>query len=585
MVTKLLVKMLAKRGKTVQDLSPSSNIAKRRKATGIQETDELIRVRNLSQRDWEKEDIHLLQEEMTDWLRTLGGGQTLRAAQVMSLTDLHDMNGLLGIILVGGGKTLITRLAPLVVEATRPVLLVPAHLKEKTIAEFCDLDAHWQKHDDYDIVSYQKLGRVSGSAYLDDRQPDLIVADEAQYLKNRDAAVTKRVERYMEEHQNTIFCALSGTITSRSIMDFHHLLRWSLGHIDMPMPSKASEATEWAEAIDEKCDNQRRSPGALLTLTSSLVPENNYTGLTAARYAFNSRLVASRGVITTKESKVAASIVGSFWEPEIPDTIVSHIDKLKEDWETPGGELCRQAIDVWRHVRELVCGFYYRWDPEPPEDWLRKRRAWFYYVRQVLEERTPGLDSPLQVWTACNRGLLHSGNLCEEWEEIKDTFKANTVPVWLDTSVMQQVIDRVGKHNGIIWVDHVATGEKLARMSGIPFFSRKGLDTKTKMPIEEYAGKGPAIASIASNGTGRNLQAWNRNFIVSPPSNGKIFEQLFGRQHRFGQKADEVFYEIMLGDSTLREGMRQALRDAKYIQETQGTEQKLLLAGLQVVDP
>ncbi len=41
----------------------------------------------------------------------------------------------------------------------------------------------------------------------------------------------------------------------------------------------------------------------------------------------------------------------------------------------------------------------------------------------------------------------------------------------------------------------------------------------------------------------------------------------------------------MLGTGAIREGMRQALRDAHYIEETTGTPQKLLLAGLNVMEP
>ena len=591
----LLDKMLAKKGKTRADISPSSNIAKRQKANGVRGTLELERVLNLPAREWEEQDVELLQDEVSAWLKTPLGQQRLRPAQAFSLADLHDLEGLFGMILVGGGKTLITRLAPLVLESLTPILLVPANLRDKTTREFEDLDRHWQRHHDYEIVSYEKLGRVSGAEYLAERQPDLIVSDEVHKLKNRDAAVTRRVERYMNENPHTVFCALSGTVTKRSLMDYHHILRWCLGKDRMPSPALQSEAMEWARALDEKLRGvQRVAPGALRAFVHftpgskpSLkeIADSPEVTRDEARQGYGRRLRATPGIVATRASAVDASIVGALWEPDVPEDIRKHIEHLKEEYETPGGEMCRMPIDVWRHARELICGFYYKWDPEPPEAWLDARRGWYRYVREVLEEKIDGLDSPMQVAMACKRGYRHSGGKYDAWQAVRDTFKVKNVPVWVNTSVLEQVIARLPKKiPTLVWVEQIATGHKLSELSGIPFYSRGGLN-KDKEPIEKLAGAGHAIVSISSNSTGRNLQAWHRNSVVSPPPNGAMWEQMVGRTHREGQEADEVGFDIMLGDASIREGMRQALRDSRYIEQSTGAPQKLLLAGIKVVEP
>lgn len=583
MASRLLDRMLAKKGKTRMDMHPSSNIAKRMKAGGVMHTPEVDRILALPRRDWKNENVEMLQDEVTDWLKTPRGQQRLRPVQAFGLAELHDLEGLLAFILVGGGKTHITWLAPLVLESLRPMLLIPASLRDKTLFEFKELRQHWQGHHDLDIVNYEKISHLSGADYLEKREPDLVIADECHALKNRDAAVTRRLENYIDDHPNTIFCGLSGTITKRSLMDYHHLAKWALGPARMPMPVKVTEATMWARALDEKLRGvQRIGPGALKVFFLQPGEKDRVISRTEAREGYAKRLAETPGVVATEASDVDASIVGTYWEPEIPDEVKAHIDHLYEEWETPGGEICRQPIDVWRHARELVCGFYYKWDPEPPEEWLTARRSWYWWVREKLKERVPGLDSPMQIAVACKRGLLNSGNRYTKWEEIKQRFKPNNVPIWVSTSVLEQAVAQLPKAPALVWVEQVATGEKLAEMTGLPFFSRQGKDAK-KRSIMEVKGKETVIVSIPSNHKGRNLQAWCHNEILSLPPNGALAEQLIGRTHREGQEADAVYINLMLGSTSIRDGVRQALQDARYIQQTTRAPQKILLAGLDAI--
>jgi hypothetical protein len=83
------------------------------------------------------------------------------------------------------------------------------------------------------------------------------------------------------------------------------------------------------------------------------------------------------------------------------------------------------------------------------------------------------------------------------------------------------------------------------------------------------------VASIQAHGTGRNLQMFSRNLVVSCPSAGADWEQLLGRTHRQGQQADEVEYDFF---DTFDHEVKTAVKDAAYIKDILGQDQRLLFA-------
>ena len=174
-------------------------------------------------------------EDLSSVLRAPHGKQVLRPVQAQALAEIHCLRGLLGAIRVGGGKTLITYLAPTMVGATRPVLLLPAKLRAKTLRDFEELGRHWSAGAVPKILSYEKLGHPGGADDLQALEPDMIIADEVHRLKNLRAACTRRVGRYLEGREGVVFVGLSGTVTSRSLLDFAHLAEWALGQ-GAPVP-------------------------------------------------------------------------------------------------------------------------------------------------------------------------------------------------------------------------------------------------------------------------------------------------------------------------------------------------------------
>lgn len=569
----LLRKMMAKQGRKWNEFHPNSRLGKALRKRGVEDHPELARVLALPRRNWEEdEDLDFMVEALTEWLKKPDGAQTLRELQAAGLSELHDIEGLLGPMTVGSGKTLFTKLAPVVLGCERPLLLYPGGLRDKTKREFAALDEHWQSHPNLKLMTYEILGRVGGEEKLFDIRPDFIECDEVHFLKNLRAGRTRAVAAYMREFPETIFMGVSGTVTKRSLWDFHHLLYWALGPKNMPLPAKVSVLAQWALALDEKVSmNQRMQPGALRVFVGG----KSLPTRQEVRVAVGKRIRETPGVVSMLRDKdVDASIYMNYWSPK-PDI---EIERMAEDVSRkhvmPDGEVVLDPSEVWRHIKELTCGFYYTWAEEPPKKWMEARRKWRKYVRHVLDEDHADIRTEAAVKVAIRKNRLKDRRAFDAWMKIKDSYKPKHKAVWVSTSTLEALAKKF-EGDELIWVESRATGEKLSEMTGYPYFNRGGM-YKGK-PIEARKGAS-AILSIKSNKEGRNLQEyWHKNTVVTPPSEGDVWHQLLGRTHRFGQLADAVTVLVMLGHPVLEGCLRQAFADAHY-QDAMASEHKLLLA-------
>lgn len=543
--------------------------------------------------------LHVLRLEA--WLKQPHGTQTLRPIQIAALFEMFQAKGLLMPAAVSAGKTLTSLLAFVVLQSKRPLLLLPAKLIEKTHREAQNYRKNWLVPGYVRIVSYELLGRANHATLLTDAQPDVIVADECHRLRNTSAAVTKRVKRYLADNPHVMFVGMSGTIMKRSILDFAHLLEWALrtrpdvepaNACRTPLPSTFEDRMLWSMALDQKRDNEGRlAPGELVRFCApeeqdQLARVEYEEGIGIVRRAVMRRVMATSGVVATSSKLIGASlrvenhilpVAGLDWQRAI--------NGLRDKWERPDGEPLLDAIDVWRHMREIACGFFYRWNPPPPEVWREQRRAWASFVRQILKNNRMGLDSELQVVQAVQRGLFER-ELYDNWQKVKGLYdpEKNKEAVWIDPTV----VDWAGKwlrkqapgvvmeeQGGIVWVEHTEVGLELSRRTGLPFYAEGGYEQSGKAYIEAHPPGKPLIASIGSNGEGRNLQAWSRNLIISVPQNGARLEQLLGRTHRDGQEADEVSYLFVTTVPEQLQSFARAQGDAQAITDMTGQPQKL----------
>lgn len=569
-----------------------SKLDEAHRKAGVKESNELKRIVAIKRRPLATTSA----PDLTDRFRKMSGGMRLFRIQSAALFEMRNAGGLFGPCGVGSGKTLISLLAHRAMDAKQTVILVPPALKAQLLTvDIPRLAKHWQidlAH--IRVVTYNQLSSAGSADILEEILPDLIVADEAHNLRYRTAARTKRFLRYMKAHPECRFVGLSGTMTRKSLNDYQHLAELALGK-NSPLPNHFPTLADWAEAIDVSDDPM--PPGALLQLcTEEELAEiaklsekgetdgANFDVQRIVRTAFRRRVVETPGVVATEESALGTSLIISALKPKVPADVNALIADVRGRWVTPDGDELTDALSVARITRQLAAGFYYRWiwpNGIPDSEWLNARREWNKEVREILRLSRRGMDSPMLIANAIERGEYKS-EFYEAWRKVKDRPEPPREAVWVNDFLVTEAIEWVKANAAkttpaIVWYTHDAVGRKLAERSGLPFFGpgAKASEELTKVDTK----KTPAIiCSAKAHGTGKNLQAFSLNLITTPISSGADAEQLIARTHRPGQEADEVRIDVFVHTPETLAAFRSSVRDAAYIEATQGQKQKLNFA-------
>lgn len=546
----------------------------------VQTSPELERVLRIPRRVWTVSQAQELADRLTAALRTPHGTMALRPIQAVSLVEAAQWDGGIFPIRVGGGKTLISVLLPrMFAHKTRPLILLPAHLIQKTKRDLRELRKHFVIPAFLRLESYQKLSRVGSAQMLESYEPDMIIADEAHYLKNPSAACTRRVGRYIKPRRDGVTCVfMSGTFMNRSIREFSHLSSWALKRTN-PLPEDFHALDEWSRALDVNVAVHRRlAPGALGRLRE--------TPTEPIRSAFRRRFVQSPGVVATQEPPLDIGLDITSHAIDLDPALRAAYRTLRDDWTTPDGWAIEDATALWRHARELANGFYSVWDPRPPEAWREARTCWFRTVREILRNNRRGLDTELQVRQAVEKGLYPAAyRSLARWREIGPMFKPNARPVWVSDRTVGWIVDFASAGpSPLLWTDRPALGRRISEVSGWPYYGQKGLDARGRFVEDHDPGRSPAILSIDANKEGRNLQhRWHRNIVLDVPPNGKRWEQMLGRTHRDGQEQPVVTADVLFGCIEDVTAFWRAVDDSGFAETMSGQAQKLCHADLEKV--
>lgn len=568
----------------VENLGKNTKMGKVVFANGPPRSAEFRRIAALPRRRWEHAaDLDELTTLLTQWLRPprFDDSMSLRPLQAAALREAHDVKGLFGVIAVNKGKSIIGLCAATVMKAQRPVLVVPVRLKKKAERDVKLYGRHFTVHPNLKIITYYELSQAKNVDLWWRLKPDLIIFDECNKMKVGSAR-TKRTTAYLEQYPETMVVAMSGTIMKRSLKDFFHVIRWCLKDRLCPLPLDFPTLTDWCNAVDSLRpaeEHKRVGPGVLVEFCEPTE---------TARQGLKRRIVETPGVIHSLDSEedLGSTLIISEWKAPLPKELHESINRLRDLWETPNGDICPEAVDVWRHARELACGFCYRWDPAAPRPWLDARREWHSFVRNITRRGVwngARADSLLLVSGQCARMQGDAPREYLAWERIRNTFRPNTVADWISTEVLEHAaawLNAAKEPPGICWVEHTEVQQKLAALARVPLFGA-GNDG-----IESY--RGPCVASMG-HGVGKDLQQYSRSLVLSPPPAGDVWEQLLGRTHRGGknmilnvaQEAEEVTYEVFLPCDDLRDSFRRAIADARVLAELESS-QKLLTCDMLV---
>lgn len=568
-------------------LAPSSNPWKTRK---VPFSPELERIAGIPRRDWETEaEEYDLATKLTSLLKTEEGEQELYAIQAYTLRELWTLGGAIAIIRVGGGKSLITFLAPYIVESYRPLLLVPGALLEKTKNHMAKDAYHWRIPHFIRVESYEKISNPKNIGLLHEYKPDLVMLDEATKCKDPASVAARQIHYFIQdikrgyrkiERANKIvkepylaqkpnMLALSGTLTVRSVKDYWHIMKWILPYL--PLPRGFPELMQWALCLDSKVGElQRVAPGALLELCNASERKIAKGGnpLKAARQAFRRRLLDTPGIVSSTKPFLGVSLRVEALEVQPPAPIIEAFQKLRK-WKSPDGQEIQDAHIAAMRARQVALGFFYRPNPRPPREYVEAQKDWGRACRRVIAKNRRRLDSEGQVIMAIKRGLYpEAADAWEEWEFWKKEFIPKTEVVWLHDYAVRfaaRWLRRKENQRGIVWYSDVAFGKKLEQFTGISRYGHHSLDRKGRF-IEDHPRSTPMIASFKANYEGKNLQfGWSRNLLMSGlVSNGEWMEQWLGRTHRDGQLDDEVVAQLFTPSIEYLRSFWSAMEDSEF---------------------
>ncbi len=516
----------------------------------------------------------------------------LRQWQAQCLAEAVENLGGWFVLGVGFGKTLVSSLLPLALNSLRPILIVPAGLRDKTYADFASYRGVWRSPSPPpQVFSREELALDTNRDLLDRFQPDLIIIDEADEFANADSAAATRIDRYVQPRtrEEVAVVCLTGTPSRNSIMAYWHILCWCLRE-DAPVPMTQTEARMWAAALD----NQGPATGRRV-LVGPLDPSGT-NDLKRARVWFQKRLAETPGVIVI-DGDSAGDVpltIRTRLAKECPK-LDAHFTRFMVDQENPDGMPCAAPLDRWRVDRFLGCGLFMRYKkPGPPVEWIEKRRARGRAYAALCRTTIKGsrswsdpkdTDKQVRKHFARKPDNDPGRRVIALWDEVADDPYPKEA-VWLSTATIETAVEwlRASPDPGIIWTGCVEFGEALAVALRLPYFGPKGkdkqgncLDAISRQPAWH---KRSFVSSWNANKKGFNLQPWRRNAVIDPPTSAKWNEQLYGRAHRSMQDRP-VSYDVIATSGGTLDAFEASIAEARFAKITVGPTQKILRAKIE----
>ncbi len=549
--------------------------------------------------------------------------------QAWMLREISMCQGLVAHAGVGSGKTAVTILAALALrDCPRPLLLIPSSLSDQIVIDYQMIREHFrvpgmivrageksppsmlvEGMPTLNVLPYSRLSLENNSDVLGELNPTAIIADECDAVRG-DSSRTRRLLAFFSamhmppnvraERRKTKFCALTGSLTDSSILEFGNLSLLALRD-KSPVPLVRDTQEEWARCLDP---SESPSPmGELRRLGE---------GGEDVRHAFRRRLKETLGFIISEGSKVVVAgtdqevrvVVRERPAPKIPDIIEQALAKVRM-FQRPdtliGGRQDEELDDPMSQARcaaEVATGVFYRWKFPPikgvPQqedtinEWYAARKLWNKEVRMKCQRGETYLDSPKLCEVAAMRAWgdmqpnpsrpMWKAEHWPRWREIKDKVQHQPEAKRLHPYLVEDAVAWGKENRGIIWYGMSEFGKWVAELSGFTLYTGgQGAGEKLRLGLTRGRGEKSIIVSIKSHGRGRDRfqYFYNRQLVANTMASSKGWEQLLGRSHRRGQKSEIVTAEVYLHTPELRKSFDAAMRKSKYVEDVLGSVQKL----------
>jgi len=274
----------------------------------------------------------------------------------------------------------------------------------------------------------------------------------------------------MNKHPNTRVVALSGTLTTRSILDYAHIMEWSLRGLSV-LPLSWPLLELWSAVLDVNGIPDEASINAVLPLMREFPAVGN-TLQEKLQKSYYGRLRSCPGVVSTVASSCDSTLVLRLHRFAPPKAISEALNRLEKEWTLPDGTEVVDGLTFHRNAMHLSAGFFYEWvwpDGIPDIEFLEARKQWHRTLRHELRYSSKEhYDSPALIEQAINDFKAKSdvATSYEIWRKVKDRKMPPTRAVWLSEDIPLWAImwrERIkDKKDCILWYRTRAMGEALS---------------------------------------------------------------------------------------------------------------------------